>query len=179
MPRRRRRSGVILKSVKKAAQKRLAVHRASVAQAKVIAKKVEQSQKAVAKATKPVRAGDLIETGQWTWAGSGMDPDTMLQLTWTGSGYEYVPVAKRAQPKGRTTTLGELRRNGMPEGRFGDPDRTLPDSTPAVVRPNGAVIVDGYWSGEAAQKCGAKTKNNTPCQRIGNCPIPAHRSRKS
>lgn len=100
--------GKMIRRVKKMARTQKARHQTAVRKAKQTEKqrqaRVNAEQSRVAKQSKPVRAGDLLESGDWNWEGAGMDPDTMLQLQWTGSGWEYVPATQVKRTK--TTPAG-------------------------------------------------------------------------
>lgn len=128
--------GRLVRRVKKAINKRKAVHRAKVRQAKINANKLEKAQAEIRK-TYRVRAGDLVGSGEWQWEGSGMSPDTIVEPVMGPNGWEYVPA--KTQP--RKAALAND-----------------PDSAPA--------------------QCRGRTKNGTPCERIGNCPVKSHKKNK-
>lgn len=128
--------GKLTRRVTRYIKKRKAAHRLAVKNAKMIANKTTRAQNTVAK-TERVRAGDLVGSGDWQWEGSGMDADTVMELSWTGSRWEYIP--SKRQP--RKVALAN------------DPSLT-------------------------AKMCRGRTKDGSPCQRIGNCPVKSHKRNK-
>jgi hypothetical protein len=157
MARRRRRTSLlttILRAVKKTRTTRKRKRKVAVRAAK---RASVANQKRITRESRTT-AGALRSTGQYVWEGDGLPDATVMEPVRTTNGWEWVPA--KQQPAGVRRQINTYHTKGFENVR---PDiRTR--------RPG-----DGHWA-EAAKTCGAPTKDNTPCERTGDCPIQSHRT---
>jgi hypothetical protein len=134
--------------------------------------KIRAAKKAATAQTRITResrktAGELRASGAFEWQGSGMPDNTLMEpVRAQGGGWEWVPVTnKQGKPMTR-------RPAAMSNDRKKAPGTTPETSSPELMAwlGNASAIASGH-----TRKCGAPTKDKTPCERLGDCPIPAHK----
>lgn len=201
MAKRRRKVGFLTTLFRALNRQHKVAKRTRATQRRIAQKKAAAHQKTIT-AQSTMTAGELRKTGKFTWAGDGMPDSTVMKPVRTMDGWEWVPVARQprkvaqgAQPKPETvvirhevvhsyeqsptvaehqpqgwTTIGELRQQGHG------------DSINPNAHDNQTILVNPWIQATAetglrpdSQRCGAPTEDKTPCERMGNCPVPAHK----
>lgn len=173
--RRRRKVGITATLIRvfKARRRKNATAR-RIAQKKAIA-----AQKAIVRDSRTT-AGELRASGQLQWAGDGMPDSTVMEPVMEKGRHtgEWVPARvqprKRAAGSGRPPAIRGMRAVRDSSGWYYVPivkTDYQPDNRPIQEKRPG----EGNWA-QHSQKCGAPTKDKTPCERLGDCPIRSHQT---
>lgn len=150
MTRRRRRTS-LLKTITRALKAYRTRQRRKRAVAQRAAKKASTAAQTRIRRESRTTAGKLRATGDYVWEGNGLPDATVMEPVRTTNGWEWVPA--KQQPAGVRRWVNNDYRPDIRTRRPGD----------------------GHWA-EAASTCGAPTKDHTPCERLGDCPIKSHQT---
>jgi hypothetical protein len=173
------------RQVKKARTKRKIKNRAAMAQAKQNVKKQDLIRK-----ESRMTAAQVRREGNWNWEGDGLHPDTVMEPVQNRhGGWEWEPVNSAANRRLQEKHRRVVHTGNRDMGNIKLDSKGVPvcpgcgysmQSSPSRGHtcPNYCGISTSYKEHDSAQtvhRCGAPTKDQAPCQRYGDCPVPAHK----